>query len=144
MKIILGNKYFLLVCRFILAFIFIFAGAEKIANPEGFAISISNYKLIPISAVNIFAITLPWIELITGILLLLGISVKENSFIILGFMIVFTLAVLISLFRGLKIDCGCFGSDNKIGLLKLLENSLMIFASILLSIFGSDLLKIKN
>lgn len=140
----LKNKYVLFICRVIIAFIFIYAGAEKISNPESFAVSISNYKILPTSIINIFAITLPWIELVSGVLLLLGISVKENSIINLSLLFVFTLAIIISIFRGLNIDCGCFGADNKIGLLKLFENSLMIFSTFLLAMYGSDFLKLKS
>ncbi|KAB2848243.1 MAG: DoxX family membrane protein, partial [Ignavibacterium sp.] len=87
---LLSNKYLLFLIRIILGFIFIYAGAEKISNPESFALSISNYKLIPAAALNICAITLPWIELVAGLLLLFGILVKENSSIILFFLSLFT------------------------------------------------------
>jgi uncharacterized membrane protein YphA (DoxX/SURF4 family) len=144
MKNLFSNKYLLLVLRFTISFIFIYAGIEKIANPETFAISISNYRLFPISIINFFAITLPWIELVSGILLLFGIAVKENSSIIFSFLLVFTIAIIISLFRGLSIDCGCFGKGTQIGLMKLGENTLMIIGSFLLIVFGSDFLKLKS
>ncbi len=140
----LTNKYLLLVFRIIIAIIFIYAGAEKISDPESFAIAISNYKLLPTVTINLLAISLPWIEIVSGILLLFGISVKENSAIILSMLAVFTLGIAISLIRGLNIECGCFGSDNKIGLLKLFENFLMILATLALAFKGSDLLKIKS
>ena len=82
-----SNKYFLFLVRIILAFIFIYAGMQKIVDPDAFAISISNYRLLPISALNFFAITLPWIEIIAGILLMFGISVKENSTIIFSMLV---------------------------------------------------------
>jgi len=141
---LLKNKYLLFLIRIILGFIFIYAGIEKISDPEGFALSISNYRLLPIWTVNIFAITLPWIELIAGLLLLFGILVKENSSIILFFLCVFTIAVIISLFRGLNIECGCFGKGNQIGLLKLTENLLMIIGAVILTFFGSDYFKITG
>ncbi|MBK7629418.1 MAG: DoxX family membrane protein [Ignavibacteriales bacterium] len=144
MKNIFSNKYLLLVLRITLGFIFIYAGTEKIANPEAFAISISNYRLFPIAILNLFAITLPWIELISGLLLLFGIAVKENSAILFSLLLVFTMAIIISLFRGLSIDCGCFGKGTQIGLMKLGENTLMIVGSFLLIIFGSDLLNLKS
>ena len=143
MKNLLSNKYLLLIIRFSIGFVFIYAGAEKISNPNEFAISISNYRLFPISVINLFAITLPWIEIVAGILLVFGVAVKENSIIIFSLLFVFTLAIVISLFRGLSIDCGCFGKGTQIGLMKLGENLLMIVASFLLIVFGSDLLKLK-
>jgi len=144
MKNIYSNKYLLLIIRIILGFIFIYAGAEKISDPEAFAISISNYRLLPIATVNFFAISLPWIELVAGVLLIFGIAVKENSSILFSMLLVFTIAIVISLFRGLSIDCGCFGKGSQIGLFKLGENTLMIIGSFLLMIFGSDLFKLKS
>ena len=130
--------------RIILGLMFIYAGAEKISDPEAFAISISNYRLLPTAAINFFAIILPWIELVAGILLIFGIAVKENSSILFSMLLVFTIAIVISLFRGLSIDCGCFGKGTQIGLYKLGENTLMIIGNILLMIFGSDLFKLKS
>jgi uncharacterized membrane protein YphA (DoxX/SURF4 family) len=144
MKKLFSNNYLLFIIRIVLGFIFIYAGAEKIADPEAFAISISNYRLLPIESLNFFAITLPWIELVTGVLILFGIAVKENSSIICSMLLVFTIAIVISLFRGLSIDCGCFGKGSQIGLLKLGENSLMIIGSFILMIFGSNLFKLKS
>lgn len=144
MKKLFSNKYLLLIIRFSIGFIFIYAGAEKISTPNDFAISISNYRLFPVSVINLFAITLPWIEIVSGILLGFGVAVKENSTLIFSLLFVFTLAIVISLFRGLSIDCGCFGKGTQIGLMKLGENLLMIIGSFLLIVFGSNLLKLKD
>jgi putative oxidoreductase len=141
---ILSNKYFLFLLRVLLALVFIFAAIEKIAAPASFAVSISNYKLLPTELINIPAVIIPWIELISGLLLLFGISVKENSAIITSLLIVFTIAVIISLFRGLNIDCGCFGTayGEQIGLLKVGENILLIITGFILVRWGSPIFSI--
>lgn len=144
MKRILTNKHFLFLIRITISYIFIYAGAIKISDTEAFAISISNYRLLPVSTSNFFAITLPWLELITGILLLFGIAVKENSTIIFSMLLIFTIAIIISLFRGLSIDCGCFGKGTQIGLMKLGENLLMIVGLLILIVYGSEFLKLKS
>lgn len=144
MNKVFSNRYYLFAARILLAFIFVYAGAEKISDPEAFAISISNYRLLPIPSINIFAIVLPWIEIVAGILLLFGISVKDNSKIITTMLIVFTIAIVISLFRGLDIDCGCFGKGTQIGIKKLAENILMIIAGLSLTAFGSNYFKLKS
>ena len=63
----IGHRYFLLGVRIVLGFIFIFASIEKIAQPEEFAKAITNYRLLPTPAVNLFAIVLPWVELLAGL-----------------------------------------------------------------------------
>ena len=128
MMTILNNKYFNLILRIILGSIFIISGVEKISNPAEFAQTIENYRLLPISSINIFALILPWIELISGMFLLFGIKNKENSLIITTMMIVFTSAVVIAVLRNLDIDCGCFGTltAQKVGLRKVIENIVLI------------------
>lgn len=146
LKQILSNKYFLLSCRIVVGFVFIFAAFSKAADAEGFAQAISNYKLLPNFLINILAITLPWIELSTGLLLVFGISTKENSAILSGLLIIFILAIVISLARGLDIECGCFGTidGSKVGLKKILENIGLLILSLILIKFDSKFLSIIN
>ena len=117
-------NYLIALTRIYLALVFIVSGLDKINNLDAFAISIENYRLFPTQIINIFAITIPWIELISGAFLLLGIYIKENSIIIASLLVVFTTAVIIAVARGLDIDCGCQGTfdGQKVGLLKIIEN----------------------
>ena len=89
---------------------------------------------------------MPWIELTTGILLLFGVSVKENSAIINGLLVIFIIAIIISLFRGLDINCGCFGTVDgaKVGLQKILENIGLLILGFVLIKFDSDFLSLVN
>jgi len=146
MKKILSNKYLLFVTRVIIGFIFLYAGMEKVSDPSGFARAINNYKLLPFSLTNISALILSWTEVSAGILLVFGVRVKENAFIISALLGIFTVAITISLFRGLNIDCGCFGtmSGTKIGILKLLENLLMLLLGILLVYFGGGSINLSK
>ena len=140
MKTILSNKYFLLALRILLGIVFIYAAISKASDPEGFARAIANYKLLPIFLINILAITLPWIELCAGVLLVFGVLVKENSMILGGLLVVFVIAILISLARGLNIDCGCFGTvgGTKVGIQKILENIGLLLSAIILIKFESS------
>ncbi len=142
----MNNKYLLLLFRVIVGFVFIYAGILKISDPAGFSDAINNYDLLPLSFVNFFAITLPWIEVVAGLFLLFGISVKENSFIISAMLVVFLLAIVISLGRGLNIECGCFGtsSGTKVGIIKLVENSILLIFSFVLIKFDSIYLSITS
>jgi uncharacterized membrane protein YphA (DoxX/SURF4 family) len=142
---IISNKYLLLVFRLFLGFIFVFASITKISDPEAFSQAIYNYKLLPLSLINIFAILLPWIELTAGILLIFGVSVKENSAILSGLVVIFIIAIAISLFRGLDIDCGCFGTVDgaKVGIVKILENIGLLLLGIILIKFDSYYLSLS-
>ncbi|MCE5304226.1 MAG: MauE/DoxX family redox-associated membrane protein [Chloroherpetonaceae bacterium] len=124
MKKLLNNEYVLLICRIIVGLMFIVVGVGKIANPEEFAKEIANYQILPYLFVNITAIIIPWIELFTGILLLLGVQTKSSSIVIAVMTVVFTIAVIIAIAKGLNIECGCYSNiaSQQVGLPKVLEN----------------------
>lgn len=125
--------YLIAITRIYLALVFILSGLDKINNLSAFATSIENYDVLPIQIINLIAIVIPWIEVITGGLLLLGFYIKENSIIIGTLLAVFSLAVLSAVLRNLDIDCGCQGTfdGQKVGIVKIIENVSLIIVSIL-------------
>ena len=142
---IFNNNILLLNIRLFLGFIFIFAAVTKVADAVGFSQSIYNYKLMPDFLINVLAIVFPWIELVAGILLVFGISVKENSAILTGLLVVFIIAIVISLARGLDINCGCFGTveGSKVGLMKILENVGLVLLGLILIKFDSKYFSLR-
>jgi len=101
--------------RLVLGGIFIYASIDKILHPAQFAQAIVNYKILPRVMVNFFAITLPWVELIGGTFLIVGIFEWASVTLYNGLMIVFMVAIATSLARGLNITCGCFTVDPDVG-----------------------------
>jgi uncharacterized membrane protein YphA (DoxX/SURF4 family) len=102
-----------IVLRIVLGMIFIFASYGKIINPYGFALSIASYQMLPLSVINIFAIIMPWLEMIAGILLVLGFRIRANALIINMMLVVFIIAISQALLRNLMLsDCGCFSSED--------------------------------
>jgi uncharacterized membrane protein YphA (DoxX/SURF4 family) len=146
MKKIFTNDYLLLLGRLFLGFVFLYAAIEKINDPESFARAINNYKFLPLFSINIFAIVLPWIELTTGLLLIFGIAVKENSFVISALLAVFIIVIIISLFRGLDINCGCFGTagGTKIGIQKIIENIILTLIGLHLVYYGGGTFSLQS
>jgi uncharacterized membrane protein YphA (DoxX/SURF4 family) len=132
-----GREHFLLAARVILGGTFVVASIDKIADPGSFAASIGFYKLIPAAPALVIATVLPWLELLCGLGLIFGISVRANSLLTFAMLLVFTAGVASALLRGLDISCGCFTQDpgaGKIGWTKLLENSCLILLAALLYI----------
>ena len=146
MKKIISNEYLLVASRLFLGFLFVFSGIEKIIELQTFSTSIANYKLLPNFTINFFAIILPWIELSAGLLLIFGICVKENAAIINLLLVVFIVAVGISMMRGLDIDCGCFGTagGQQVGFQKIGENVLLLLIGTQLIFFGSSKFSING
>lgn len=136
---IFQNKYFLFTLRILLGALFIFSAATKMADLNYFVKSLENYKLLPAESLNLFALIIPWIELLIGIFLIIGFFVKESALIGSIMMIVFIIAIGISLARGLNIDCGCFGTvdGSKVGISKLIEDFIILLGFVWLTIKGS-------
>ncbi|HTD52109.1 MAG TPA: MauE/DoxX family redox-associated membrane protein [Thermoanaerobaculia bacterium] len=88
--------------------IFVAAAIPKILDPPAFAHMIYNYKLAPGWAINALAITLPWVELLAGLALILGVWKREAAVLIGLLLLLFIASVGINLARGHAIDCGCF------------------------------------
>ena len=99
-----------LLCRLILAGVFLFAAWGKIADPAGFAVMIQGYQMLPGILVNPLAVTLPWIELAAGGLLLAGVWLPGAVAVIDGLLVVFLGALLAAWVRGIDVDCGCFST----------------------------------
>jgi putative oxidoreductase len=116
-KITLKIEILVLSFRLVLGGIFLYAGIIKVIDPFGFAQSIYNYHLLPGWLINPFAIFLPWIEIVVGAALILGVFVPGSSLIVTGLLFMFAVALAFSLARGLDISCGCFSTSQKAGLI---------------------------
>ena len=88
--------------------IFVAAALPKITDPPSFAQMIYNYRILPAGLINISALVLPWIELVTGLCLILGIWTRPARWAIGGMLVVFMVAITFNLLRGHAVDCGCF------------------------------------
>jgi uncharacterized membrane protein YphA (DoxX/SURF4 family) len=97
------------VGRLFLGLIFIYAAVIKIVSPQDFADSIAAYRILPFSAINVFALGLPLFELSCGLLMLSGRFLRTGLLGIVAMLVVFMAALIIALLRGLSINCGCFG-----------------------------------
>jgi putative oxidoreductase len=101
-----------LCLRMILGVIFFYAGIIKILDPQGFALAVYNYHILPGFLINPVAVILPWVEVIAGAALILGILVPGAALIVSGLLAVFLCALAAALVRGLDISCGCFNTSE--------------------------------
>ena len=144
---ILENEYFHFVLRIFFGLFFIYASLDKISQPAEFSLAIRAYEIIPDSLSNLFAIFLPWIEFLCGLLLLSGLFIQSSLRVAIGLLLVFTLNILIAVLRGLEIDCGCGVSISgvaKVSWRKVVENICLIALLILLSKQSTFIFSFQN
>lgn len=106
------SPYLALIFRVYIGGLFIYAGMFKISYGTEFAETIASYQIAPYWSVNILAITMPWLELVCGIMLIVGLRARSATVIISLMLVFFTMAVFINLLRDSPISCGCFSSDD--------------------------------
>ncbi|MCP4345605.1 MAG: DoxX family membrane protein [Desulfobacterales bacterium] len=105
---ILTHKYLAFIFRLYIAGLFIYASMYKINYTAEFAETIASYQMVPYWGVNIIAATLPWTELICGILLAAGIRARSAAVVIIFLLLAFTAGIAVNLLRDSPISCGCF------------------------------------
>jgi len=109
MKMLMKIVYHL--SRLILAGVFIYAGVVKGTDTVSFAGQVANYQILPYAWNYLVAATLPYLELLCGILLLLNRRVRPALLVLFVLNLIFMLALGSLLVRGIDIDCGCFKPD---------------------------------
>ena len=116
--------------RLILALVFVYAGAVKMHDVVAFAGYVAAYQILPYAVNYLVAATLPYVEFLAGLLLLLNVRIRPALVVIGSMTMVFMVALVSVLLRGLEIDCGCFdpggGEDVTAGVALLRDVGLMI------------------
>jgi uncharacterized membrane protein YphA (DoxX/SURF4 family) len=98
--------------RLCLGAMFLYASYDKILHPLAFAEAVYNYQILPEVAVNLTALTLPWLELHLGVCLVSGFWLPGATAISTGLLTVFIGALVFNQVRGLDIHCGCFSTER--------------------------------
>ena len=127
----------------VLGAIFLYASYDKILHPADFARIVYHYQLIGPSqhigpwVANLLAVTLPWIEVVVGLMLLTGFWRREAALVTSGLLAVFIAAVASALLRGIDIEnCGCFsvtGEGRAAGLKLILGDAAMLAGALALA-----------
>jgi len=111
-KKIINNRWIELAARWILGATFIYASYSKILAPAVFAKIIYGYDLFPAFFINPAAIILPFVELIAGLALIIGVYPRSAALVINGMLLAFIVSLSINILRGHEFDCGCFAINS--------------------------------
>lgn len=140
--------------RLVLGGIFLYAGYAKLFYPNhnlwpyfilkfsitmnisNFAAQVAAFKLLPPWGVQFVAHTLPFTEILLGLLVLIGwrlrISVTLLTLIMLGFFGVVLRAYVLHM----DINCGCFATPEPIDLQKVLEDAALAALAVTMTVFA--------
>jgi hypothetical protein len=96
--------------------------------------SIDSYHVLPEWAVLLVARTLPWMELLLGLVLTFGYALPYVALITSIQLLVFFSVMLLAYAKGLGIDCGCFGVGEALTARTLARDGALLACAILLTI----------
>jgi len=133
--------------RLVLGGIFIYAGYSKIFLPiihphppigvalSFFAMQVDSYLLLPPWGVNFVAHTLPFAEVVLGLLLLIGWRLRIWAVIVTVIMVGFFAAVVRSYALGLQINCGCFANPEPLTIKTVFRDGSLAALALLMTVF---------
>jgi len=128
-------KAAVLILRIALGAIFIYAAYTKLTESwRLFAAGIASYEVLPMWAVELLARTLPWFELLVGLLLIAGRWLRVSSIATSGLLLVFFSLMVRAYFKGMTIECGCFGPGEAISWKTLLRDGSMLAGSLFVTV----------
>ena len=136
------------ISRLLVAITFIFSGFVKLVDPLGstykfeeyFGYDVLNMEfLIPYALP--FSILLILVEIMLGVMLLVGYLPKLTVWSLLGIIIVFLFLTWYSAYYNKVTDCGCFGDALKLSSWGTFYKNIVLVALILLLVLKSQYIK---
>jgi uncharacterized membrane protein YphA (DoxX/SURF4 family) len=103
------------IARLVLGGVLIAAGALKIGNPSDSVVAVKAYQLLPESVAVPVGYVLPILEIVVGVLLVVGLLTRVAAVMAGLLMFAFVFGIAWAWANGLRIDCGCFGGGGQLG-----------------------------
>lgn len=107
-KIRVGLDLISFLSRFGMAAIWLWAGFSKLGNEMAVAQSVLAYEMFTPEVSTFIATILAPLEIAAGLMLLLGIFLRQTGKVTAFVLALFTIGLIQAWVRGLAINCGCF------------------------------------
>lgn len=104
-----------LLARLFLGIVLVVAGALKVGHPLTSQRAVQAYDIMPLALAGWVGLALPFLEIVLGVLLVLGLFTRPVAVVATLLMVAFVIGISQAWARGLTIDCGCFGGGGQIG-----------------------------
>jgi len=96
--------------RWLLGLVFLVAGVLKLVHPGDFLVELAAYRVpFPGMFLRLVAVSLPWLEIICGVCLVLDRWPESVRPLVTALCLVFVVMLGQAVVRGLDLQCGCFG-----------------------------------
>jgi uncharacterized membrane protein YphA (DoxX/SURF4 family) len=140
--------------RIVVGLIFVYAGYSKVflpnqhlwpyfilrfsvsSNLSTFAFQVESYKVLSAAGSAFVAHTLPFVEIVLGLLLLIGwrfrVWASLATAILLGFLCLVTRAYLLHM----DINCGCFGAPEPLTIKTVARDGALLALALLMTVFA--------
>lgn len=140
--------------RIVLGVIFVYAGFAKLLLPNThlwpffflkFSVStnltmfqqqVESYKMLSTDAARLLAHTLPFVEIILGLLLLIGWRLRIWASLITLIMVSFLTVVTRAYLLHMDINCGCFGTPEKLTFMTVIRDGAFSALAVLMTCFA--------
>jgi uncharacterized membrane protein YphA (DoxX/SURF4 family) len=140
--------------RLVLGGIFVYAGFSKLLLPNthlwpvfmlkfsvsmniaSFAQQVESYKIISAEASQVVARALPFVEIVLGLLLLIGWRLRIWATAITVIMAGFLAAVTRAYLLHMDINCGCFGIPEKLTVMTVVRDAAFTALALLMTVFA--------
>ncbi len=130
----------MLVLRWVVAAVFLFAAIDKVLDPTSFATDIDNYRMVPDALIGPMAVALPLVEVLVGLALVTGVHARGAAVVAAAMLVAFAVAMIQAIARGIDLDCGCFGTviETQVSWLTVARNVALTIACAVVAM-GPDL-----
>jgi uncharacterized membrane protein YphA (DoxX/SURF4 family) len=102
------------LARLILGAVFLAAAVSKLADFEGSGNAVAAYRIVPYDIARMIGGMLPFLEIVLGLLLIVGLATRLAAWLAAGLLAVYLTAIVSVWVRGLSIACGCFGQSGAV------------------------------
>lgn len=140
-----------LTARLILGGVWLWAGGAKATDLAASVRAVRAYQLLPDGLATVVGAGLPWLEIVLGVLLIAGVAVRFGSIFSAALLVVFLIGIGSAAARGLRIDCGCFGSGGQLDpdqstayTLEILRDSALLLVALALARWPRGRLAVDN
>jgi uncharacterized membrane protein YphA (DoxX/SURF4 family) len=130
------------ICRVLLGVAFVYTDFPKLMKPYEFARLIYGYRILHPDMVNLVGVILPWVELVPGAFLVIGILPRSAAALLGGLLAFFIGAAGLVMARGLNISCGCFFPflSDRVGWVMIARDAVLLLLAVQIVIWPSSFL----